>query len=24
VHYLRFGPKDRNVQLKEPHEGAEP
>jgi len=24
VHDLRLGTKDRNVQLKEPHEGAEP
>lgn len=24
VHYLRFGPKDRDVEMKEPHEGAEP
>lgn len=24
VHYLRFGPKDREVEMKEPHHGAEP
>jgi hypothetical protein len=24
VHYLRFGPKDRDIEMKEPHEGAEP
>ena len=24
VHYLRFGPKDRDVEMKEPHQGAEP
>jgi hypothetical protein len=24
VHYLRYGPKDREVEVKEPHEGAQP
>jgi hypothetical protein len=24
VHYLRYGPKERDVALKEPHQGAEP
>jgi hypothetical protein len=24
VHYLRFGPKEREETIKEPHEGAEP
>jgi len=24
VHYLRYGPKDREVEIKEPHDGAQP
>ena len=24
VHYLRYGPKDREMEVKEPHEGAQP
>jgi hypothetical protein len=24
VHYLRYGPKDRDPEIKEPHEGAQP